>query len=108
MCLHPPSDAGGPDRSILFEGHSRHPEQEVNPTDNSLTWLTLPAESKSLSQFTEFICRGAGEIGIDPADFGYLELILEDLVINIATHAYSKGHAGQIAIGYAESSPGVM
>src|SRR4051812_49172726 len=71
-----------------------------------LNWLTLQSDLGSLGAFTEFV-RGGGEAaGLSDTDLGRLDLILEELLVNIARYAYPEGVAGSSDVGYAIHAPG--
>ena len=54
------------------------------------TWLTLPADVSSLQPFTDFVRQGARAAGMPESELGKLDLVVEEIVINIARYAYPK------------------
>ncbi len=50
--------------------------------------LTLPATADSIAAFTEFVRAGADTAGIAPHEFEKLDLVLEEILINVARYAY--------------------
>ncbi len=73
--------------------------------DGGLTWLTLPAELASVEPFTEFVRAGARLAAIAESDAAKLDLIIEELVVNVARYAYPNGR-GMTRVGYAIAGPG--
>jgi anti-sigma regulatory factor (Ser/Thr protein kinase) len=71
-----------------------------------LTWLTLPADVASLAAFTGFVRGGGQAAGLSEGDLGRLDLILEELLVNIARYAYPEGAAGTSDVGYSIPAPG--
>ena len=62
--------------------------------------LTLPAAAESLAAFLEFVRKGAAEAGISGEErLGSLDLIVEELVINVARYAYAPG-SGEVEVRY--------
>jgi serine/threonine-protein kinase RsbW len=51
--------------------------------------LTLPARAESISAFREFVRGGAVAAGIATDQFERLELVLEEILINVARYAYA-------------------
>ncbi len=51
--------------------------------------LTLPARAESISAFREFVRRGAATAGIAADQLEKLDLVLEEILINVARYAYS-------------------
>jgi anti-sigma regulatory factor (Ser/Thr protein kinase) len=76
--------------------------------DGCLTWLTLPAELASLAPFTEFVRAGSRLAAIAESDAAKLDLIIEELVVNVARYAYPDGQSGMTAVGYAVDGPGTI
>ena len=75
-------------------------------TDSGVTWLTLPAEVSSLARFTELVRQGAAEAGLPESELGKLELVLEEIVVNVARYAYPKSEPGTADVGWAVTAPG--
>ncbi len=75
-------------------------------TESGMTWLTLPAEVSSLPRFTEFVRQGAVEAGLPEGEMGKLELVLEEIVVNVARYAYPKAQPGTADVGWAVTAPG--
>jgi len=67
--------------------------------------LTLPASAGSLSAFCEFVRGGAAAAGIAVSEFGKLDLVLEEILINIARYAYSPGD-GAVEVKYSLEAEG--
>jgi serine/threonine-protein kinase RsbW len=61
--------------------------------------LILAAEAASISAFGEFVRGGAIAAGIAADQFGRLDLVLEELLINAARYAYAPG-SGEVEVGY--------
>jgi anti-sigma regulatory factor (Ser/Thr protein kinase) len=53
--------------------------------------LRLPAALDRLDQCREFVVGCAREAGLPDADTGKLELVLEELLVNVISHAYPDG-----------------
>jgi serine/threonine-protein kinase RsbW len=51
--------------------------------------LTLPATAESISPFREFVRQGASIAGISEDELEKLDLILEEILINVARYAYA-------------------
>src|SRR3954447_14897282 len=73
---------------------------------DDLKWLTLQADLASLPEFTGFLRAGGKAAGLSETDLGRLDLILEELLVNIARYAYPEGVAGWSDVGYAIHAPG--
>jgi serine/threonine-protein kinase RsbW len=67
--------------------------------DDGVRWLRLPAELASLESITEFVRAGARDAAVPEHDFGDLELILEEVVVNVFRYAYPEDQPGTIAVG---------
>jgi anti-sigma regulatory factor (Ser/Thr protein kinase) len=66
--------------------------------------LILPASAGSISTLTEFVRRGAVEAGIAESDLAKLDLVLEEVLINVARYAYTP-ETGAVEVAYAASGP---
>lgn len=53
--------------------------------------LRLPAKLPSLTRFREFVDRSAAAAGAGPELLPRIELVLEELLVNHALHAYGPG-----------------
>jgi len=72
--------------------------------DPPLKRLTLPASAGSISAFTEFVRDGAEEAGVATHEFGKLELVLEEILINVARYAYTP-ETGAVEVTYGPAGP---
>ncbi len=68
------------------------------------TRLTLPASVESITAFREFVRGGAVAAGVAENEFGKLDLILEEILVNVARYAYSHG-SGTVEVAYAPAGP---
>jgi len=75
---------------------------------DNLTWLTLPAELASLQPATEFLRQGAVAACMSGEDCAKLDLVVEELVVNIARYGYTDGIEGQVHLGYHVGEPGLL
>ena len=66
--------------------------------------LILPASAGSLSAFSEFVRGGAMEAGVAEDEFAKLDLVLEEILINVARYAYTPG-TGTVEVAYATAGP---
>jgi anti-sigma regulatory factor (Ser/Thr protein kinase) len=66
--------------------------------------LTLPAIAGSISAFSQFVRDGAAEVGVATHEFAKLDLVLEEILINVARYAYSP-EAGEVEVAYAAAGP---
>jgi serine/threonine-protein kinase RsbW len=51
--------------------------------------LTLPASVESITAFREFVREGAVASGVSADEFERLDLVLEEILINVARYAYT-------------------
>jgi serine/threonine-protein kinase RsbW len=72
--------------------------------DPPLKRLTLPASAGSISAFSEFVRDGAAAAGIATQEFGKLELVLEEILINVARYAYTP-ETGAVEVAYTPAGP---
>ncbi len=68
------------------------------------TRLTLPASAESISAFREFVRGGAVAAGVAAEQLEKLDLVLEEILINVARYAYSHG-SGTVEVAYAPAGP---
>jgi serine/threonine-protein kinase RsbW len=66
--------------------------------------LTLPATAGSISALSEFVRDGAVAAGVAEKDFGKLDLVLEEILINVARYAYTP-ETGSVEVGYEQAGP---
>jgi serine/threonine-protein kinase RsbW len=76
-------------------------------TDAAFRRLSLPASLNSLHEFLEFAHTGAQGAGLSAADRDRLDLVLEELLVNVARYAYPDG-GGQVEIAYAQDPQGQL
>jgi serine/threonine-protein kinase RsbW len=67
--------------------------------------LSLPAAAESIAPFCEFVRAGALAVGIPLPELEKLDLILEEILINVARYAYAPS-AGAVEVGYAPDGDG--
>jgi serine/threonine-protein kinase RsbW len=75
--------------------------------DPPLTRLTLPAKAESISPFCEFVRRGAIAAGVAESEFEKLNLVLEEILINVARYAYAP-RIGMVEVSYCQEAPGKL
>src|SRR5690349_10527276 len=68
--------------------------------------LTLPAAMTSLQPACDFIKQGARDAAMSEDDCGKLDLVVEELVVNIARYAYQDGDTGTVNLSYEVLEPG--
>jgi anti-sigma regulatory factor (Ser/Thr protein kinase) len=73
---------------------------------SSFERLTLPARVESVRQFHQFVRSGAQAVGLDLADMDKLDLVLEEILVNIARYAY-QGGVGDVEVAYS-AEPGSL
>lgn len=66
--------------------------------------LILPASASSISAFSQFVRDGAVEAGVATNEFPKLDLVLEEILINVARYAYTPG-TGEVEVAYAAAGP---
>jgi serine/threonine-protein kinase RsbW len=69
--------------------------------------LTLPARMESLPALREFALTGADLAGLSNDLRDKLDLVLEELIVNVARYAYEPG-TGDVELAYAIEGPGVL
>lgn len=74
--------------------------------EDRFTRLTLPASIQSLGAFLEFARAGAVTAGLSPADCDRLDLVLEELLVNVARYSYAPGE-GEVELAYT-AAPGKL
>jgi anti-sigma regulatory factor (Ser/Thr protein kinase) len=73
--------------------------------DSQFERLTLPARVESVRAFHQFVRSGAEAIGLDSVDMNKLDLVLEEILVNIARYAYDG--AGDVEVAYS-AEPGSL
>ena len=73
--------------------------------DRAFRRLTLPASSDSLQAFLDFMHAGGEAAGLSSADRDRLDLVLEELLVNVARYAYQPG-TGDVEVSYSPESGG--
>ena len=68
--------------------------------DRAFRRLSLPASLNSLQAFLEFAHTGADAAGLTAADRDQLDLVLEELLVNVARYAYHP-ETGDVEVAYA-------
>jgi serine/threonine-protein kinase RsbW len=66
--------------------------------------LTLPAIAGSIPTLSEFVRGGAIAAGVAENEFGKLDLVLEEILINVARYAYTP-QTGAVEVAYAPAGP---
>lgn len=66
--------------------------------------LILPASAGSVAALSEFVRRGAVAAGIAESDLAKLDLILEEILMNVARYAYTP-ETGAVEVAYASAGP---
>jgi serine/threonine-protein kinase RsbW len=70
-----------------------------------MTRLTIPAQVNSLKEFCAFVRAGAEGAGMSAVEMDRLDLVLEEVFMNVARHAYAPGE-GDVEVGYQAEGPG--
>lgn len=70
--------------------------------------LTLPAKTESLGGVTRFVREGALEASLPDERMDELDLLVEEIFMNIARHAYPEGARGIVSVTYSVSGPGEL
>jgi len=75
--------------------------------DAPVNRLTLPASAETIAAFREFVRAGAIAAGVAPGEFEKLDLVLEEILINVARYAYVP-KTGETEVAYFEDGPGKL
>jgi serine/threonine-protein kinase RsbW len=70
--------------------------------------LTLPASAELLGPVTDFVRKGAREAELPESRLGELDLLIEEIFMNIARHAYPRGAPGVVNVTYRVPRPGEL
>jgi len=68
--------------------------------DPAFARLTLPARVESVGKFHEFVRDGAQAVGVESSDLDKLDMVMEEILVNIARYAYA-GRNGDVEVAYA-------
>jgi serine/threonine-protein kinase RsbW len=71
---------------------------------DSLARMTLPARIDSVPSFLAFVRTGAKSAGLEEPEMDWLDLVLEEILVNIARYAYQPG-TGDVEVGYVVAQP---
>jgi serine/threonine-protein kinase RsbW len=71
-------------------------------------FLSLDAAIEHLHPATEFVRRGAVQAGLSGDCLGAVDLVLEELFVNVALHAYPPGVTGEVGIAWSVPRPGLL
>jgi len=69
--------------------------------------LTLPASVESVALFRDFVRSGATEAEVPAEELEKLDLVLEEVLMNIARYAYVPQN-GQAEVAFAPDGPGKL
>jgi anti-sigma regulatory factor (Ser/Thr protein kinase) len=75
--------------------------------DPPATRLTLPASAESIAAFHEFVREGAVAAGVATSELEKLDLVLEEILINVARYAYAP-ETGAVEVAYSPEGPGKL
>jgi len=70
--------------------------------------LTIAAKPASLTAVTEFVREGALEASLPAERIGELDLVIDELIMNVFTHAYPDGTPGDVTVTYSVPAPGEL
>ena len=73
----------------------------------AFTRLTLPARIDSSAEFRAFIHHGAHTAGLEPDDVNRLDLVMEEILVNIARYAYAP-ESGEAEVAYVVDGPSLL
>jgi serine/threonine-protein kinase RsbW len=69
--------------------------------------LTLPAQIESLAEFRRFVRDGATETGIAPEQIDKLDLVMEEILVNVARYAY-RPEVGTVEVAWRRLAAGKL
>lgn len=70
--------------------------------------LILVAKAESLGPVTEFVRKGARKASLPESRIGELDLLIEEIVMNIARYAYPEDAPGIVTVSYSIPLPGEL
>lgn len=76
--------------------------------EKGLIQLTLPAIISSLREFTDFVRLGAQAAALPAEQLDWVDLVMEEIIVNVINYAYPQGERGTIEVGYAVEGPGKL
>jgi anti-sigma regulatory factor (Ser/Thr protein kinase) len=68
--------------------------------------LTIVAKPASVPTVREFVRKGAREARLPEARIGELDLVIDELIMNVCTHAYPDDTHGDVTVTYSSPAPG--
>jgi serine/threonine-protein kinase RsbW len=68
----------------------------------------MTAETASLCAAQEFVRTGALEANLPESRIGELDLLIEEIFMNVCSHAYPNGREGAVTLSYSVPSPGEL
>jgi anti-sigma regulatory factor (Ser/Thr protein kinase) len=69
--------------------------------------LTLPARVESLEEFRAFVLAGALDCGVAEGEIGKLDLVIEEILMNVARYAYAPS-TGDAEVSYRQAGAGAL
>ena len=70
--------------------------------------IRLPAQIRSVAPATEFLRAGAALAGVPDWRIQQLDLVVEELVVNIARYAYGEDGSGDLELTYSRPAPALL
>ena len=70
--------------------------------------LTVAAKLSSLKSVTEFVHQGALQAKLSDDRIGALDLLVDELITNVCSHAYPDDRPGDVMVTYSVSAPGEL
>jgi serine/threonine-protein kinase RsbW len=70
--------------------------------------LTIAANTASLGAALEFIRTGAREASLVEERIGVLDLLIEEIFMNVCSHAYQDGEPGVVTLTYLVTAQGEL
>ena len=70
--------------------------------------LTIAAKPASLRAVVEFLRGGALQAHLPEERMGELELLVDELIMNMSTHAYPEHKLGDVTVTYSVPAPGEL
>src|SRR5271165_2345324 len=69
---------------------------------------TIAANTASLHEAMDFVRTGAVEAGLPEERIGELDLLIEEIFMNVCSHAYPDGQQGIVTLTYSVPAPGEL